>query len=172
MKLAAVFLVLVLGITSPLVACSPGAESPGTTDSVDSSSSGTDAQFETDNPDDSTFTDDAGNEMQVGENLVLPPEWPALVPTPEGSLIAVSIVDSETAVATWQTPGDVFVAEQSLVELFESGGFEVTKSVDLSTDANTVYTAVGNGLDVTISATSGEVQSDPGEITVLVNPGM
>ena len=127
-------------------------------------------QFESDNPEDSTFTDDAGNEMQVGENLELPADWPAAVPTPEGRLIAVSIIDESTAVATWQVDGDVVTAENALVEAFTLNGFRAERSEDLSTDSITVYTAVGNDLDVTVSATPGAGESDPGEITLLVNP--
>ena len=173
MKLPAALLLSVLAATTTTVACA-NFELPNSNDSASSTDPTTEsiAPFESENPDDSTFTDDAGNELQVGENLPLPPDWPADVPTPKGSLIAVSVVDTQTAVATWQTDGDVFLAEQSYVEQLASAGFTVTKSDDLSTAANTVYTAVGNGLDVTVSATSGEKETDPGEITVLVNPGL
>ena len=173
MKLPAVLLLSVLAATTTTVACT-NAELSNANGSESSSELSTEsiAPFESDNPDDSTFTDDAGNELQVGENLPLPPDWPADVPIPDGSLIAVSVVDAQTAVATWQTDGDVLLAEQSYVEQLASTGFTVTKSDDLSTDANTVYTAVGNGLDITVSATSGEKETDPGEITVLVNPGL
>ena len=179
MKLPAALLLAVLAATTTTVACTNSelsnnadlSNANGSASSIDPSTESI-APFESDNPDDSTFTDDAGNELQVGENLALPPDWPGDVPIPDGSLIAVSVVDAQTAVATWQIDGDVLLAEQSYVEQLASTGFTVTKSDDLSTEANTVYTAVGNGLDVTVSATSGEKETDPGEITVLVNPGL
>ena len=139
-----------------------------TTVSPDVSPTG--AQFEFENPDDSVFTDDAGNEMQVGSDLDVPANWPAAVPTPQGRLIAVSVVDESTAVATWQVEGDVIQAEDAFVQVMTESGFQVTRSTDLSTENISVFTAQGNDLDVTISATTGENPDDPGEITLLVNP--
>ena len=144
-----------------------GACSGATTESAPTA---TGDHFESENPDDSVFTDDAGNEMQVGSDLDLPAEWPAAMPVPEGRLIAVSVVDASTAVGTWQVEGDVNEAETIFVQTVSDAGFTVTPAADLSTDTITVYTAQGNDLDVTISATPGETPSDPGEITLLVNP--
>ncbi len=127
-------------------------------------------QFESDNPTDSTFTDDAGNEMQVGQNLDLPSDWPADIPTPAGRLVAVSIVNESTAVATWQIDGDIIEAEINYLKALESRGFQTSKSDDLSTDSISVFFAINSDFDITVSATPGEQESDPGEITVLVNP--
>jgi hypothetical protein len=132
----------------------------------------TGAQFESDNPDANVFTDDAGNELQVGDDLPLPADWPVGVPTPVGKLIAVSVVDSSTAVATWQIEGDMLIVEANYVAELEKAGFAATQSTDLSTDTISVYTAMGNGLDITISATLGAESTDPSELTVLINPAM
>ena len=128
--------------------------------------------FESDNPSDSTFTDDAGNEMQVGQDLALPSGWPSAIPTPEGRLVAVSIVDQSTAVATWQVDGDLISTENSYLKDLESRGFQTSQSTDLSTDSISVFFAINDEFDITVSATPGEQESDPGEITVLVNPAL
>jgi hypothetical protein len=159
-KLAVAMLALVLGLS--LAGC--------TSHTVTSEVSPTGAQFELDNPNDTTFTDDAGNELLVGDNLELPSNWPAAVPTPPGRLIAVSIVDESTAVATWQVEGDVNQAEDALVQEMSDSGFVVIRSDDLSTETISVFTAEGNDLDVTVSATPGANTGDSGEITLLVNP--
>jgi hypothetical protein len=132
----------------------------------------TGAQFESDNPDANVFTDDAGNELQVGDDLPIPANWPVTVPTPDGKLIAVSVVDDSTAVATWQIEGDMLSVEADYVLQLEAAGFSASQSTDLSTDTINVYTAIGNGLDITISATLGAETTDPSELTVLINPAM
>ncbi len=129
-------------------------------------------QFESDNPDDSTFTDDAGNEMLVGQDLDLPANWPSAIPTPDGRLVAVSIFDQSTAVATWQIDGDLIATENNYLQVLQSNGFNTSKSDDLSTGSISVFFAVGKDFDITVSATPGEVETDPGEITVLVNPSL
>ncbi len=125
--------------------------------------------FETSNPEDKLFDDGSGNELEVGSDLSLPPDWPEGVPTPVGALISVSVIDDRTAVATWSVEGDVFQAQQSFLAEFHSG-FSVEPIPDLSTDTIIVYGATGNGFDITISSTLGERSTDPGEITLLVNP--
>jgi hypothetical protein len=132
----------------------------------------TNNQFEPDNPDDSTFTDDAGNEMRVGQDLDLPADWPAGIPTPDGRLVAVSVVDQSTAVGTWQVDGDLIQIENDYLQVLQSSGFETSRSEDLSTESITVFFAVNNDFDITVSATPGENPTDPGEITVLVNPAL
>ncbi len=126
-------------------------------------------RFETSNPEDKLWDDGSGNELEVGSDLSLPPDWPEGVPTPAGALISVSVIDDRTAVATWSVEGDVFQAQQSFLAEFDSG-FSVEPIPDLSTDTIIVYGATGNGFDITISSTLGERSTDPGEITLLVNP--
>ncbi len=134
-----------------------------------SQTSDLDNRFETSNPEDKLFDDGSGNELEVGSDLSLPPDWPEGVPTPAGALISVSVIDDRTAVATWSVEGDVFQAQQSFLAEFNSG-FSVEPIPDLSTDTIIVYGATGNGFDITISSTLGERSTDPGEITLLVNP--
>ncbi len=125
--------------------------------------------FEPSNPEDKLWDDGSGNELEVGSDLSLPPDWPEGVPTPAGALISVSVIDNRTAVATWSVEGDVFQAQQLFLAEFDSG-FSVEPIPDLSTDTIIVYGATGNGFDITISSTLGERSTDPGEITLLVNP--
>ena len=126
-------------------------------------------QFEQSNPTDEFLDDGSGNELEVGRDLNLPSNWPQAIPTPEGSLIAISVIDERTAVATWSVQNDVFLAQKEFLTEFD-GSFAVEPLLDLSTDSIIVYGAIGNGFDVTISATLGAKADDPGEITVLVNP--
>lgn len=126
-------------------------------------------QFEQSNPTDEFLDDGSGNELEVGRDLNLPSNWPQAIPTPEGSLIAISVIDERTAVATWSVQNDVFLAQKEFLTEFD-GSFAVEPLLDLSTDSIIVYGAIGNGFDVTISATLGARADDPGEITVLVNP--
>jgi hypothetical protein len=127
-------------------------------------------QFEQANPADEFLDDGSGNELEVGIDLTLPSNWPQAIPTPEGSLIAVSVIDERTAVATWTARNDVFLAQKEFLTEFDES-FAIEPLLDLSTESIIVYGAIGNGFDVTISATLGAKADDPGEITVLVNPG-
>lgn len=128
-------------------------------------------RFEQSNPSDDRLDDGSGNELEIGANLTLPQGWPKDVPTPNGSLIAVSVIDERTAVATWTVQGDVFTAQEEFLTRFDST-FTVEPISDLSTETIVVYGAIGNGYDITISATLGEQSDDPGEITLLVNPSI
>jgi hypothetical protein len=127
--------------------------------------------FESSNPTDELLDDGSGNELEVGSDLPLPNNWPQGIPTPEGTLIAVSVIDERTAVATWTVQGDVFTAQKEFLTQFDST-FTVVPIADLSTDTIVVYGAIGNGYDVTVSATLGEQVNDPGEITLLINPSI
>jgi len=127
--------------------------------------------FEQSDPTDDLLDDGSGNELEVGTNLTLPQNWPQGVPTPIGSLIAVSIIDERTAVATWTVQGDVFTIQKDFLTEFDST-FAVKPISDLSTETIVVYGAIGNGFDITISATLGEQANDPGQITLLVNPSI
>jgi hypothetical protein len=127
--------------------------------------------FESSNPTDDLLDDGSGNELEVGSDLTLPNDWPQGVPTPSGTLIAVSVIDERTAVATWTVEGDVFTVQEGFLAEFDST-FTVEPLADLSTDTIAVYGVIGNGYDITVSATLGEQSSDPGEITLLVNPSL
>jgi hypothetical protein len=146
-----------------LAACSNAPEGTPT--------SGLGNHFEQSNPNDDRLDDGSGNELEVGANLTLPQGWPEGVPTPSGSLIAVSVIDDRTAVATWTVKGDVFTIQKDFLNQFDST-FTVEPIADLSTDTIVVFGAIGNGYDITISATLGEQVNDPGEITLLVNPSI
>ncbi|GEM_PF-318712 len=128
-------------------------------------------RFETSNPTDGFLDDGSGNELAVGSDLTLPGTWPEGVPTPAGTLIAFSVIDDRTAVATFSVDGDVFSSQQMFLTAFDTS-FTVEPIPDLSTDTIAVYGAIGNGYDITISATLGEQPSDRGEITLLVNPSL
>jgi hypothetical protein len=151
-----------LVITVGIGACST---SPGLSESSDLGN-----HFETSDPDDALLDDGSGNQLSVGSDLVLPLDWPVNVPTPEGTLIAVSVIGDQTAVATWSIADDVFKAQQSYLAQLDAG-FAVEPIPDLTTDTIVVYGATGNGYEVVVSATVGEETADPGEITLLVNPG-
>lgn len=126
-------------------------------------------RFETSETGDALLEDGSGNQLELGSDLSLPQEWPTNVPTPVGTLISVSVIDEHTAVATWSVVGDVFQAQQIfLVELED--GFAVESIAELTTETITVYSATGNGYEIVVSATLGEEDTDPGEITLLVNP--
>ena len=150
-----------LMITVGIGGCSSG---PSPTESTDLGN-----HFETSDPDDGLFDDGSGNQLQVGSDLSLPSDWPTDVPTPEGILISVSVIDDHTAVATWSVAGDVFDAQQVFLAELEAG-FTVEPMADLTTDTILVYVATGNGYEIVASATLGEETTDPGEITLLVNP--
>jgi hypothetical protein len=162
---ALICLALALGMS----ACSSGSNITDVTDVTETNDLGN--HFETSNSQDEILDDGSGNELAVGSDLFLPTTWPEGVPTPTGTLIAVSVIDDRTAVATWSVQGDVFQVQQMFLPAFDSG-FVVEPIPDLSTDTIVVYGAVGNGYDITVSATLGEKATDPGEITMLVNPSI
>lgn len=153
----------VVALTVGVTGCSSEPEAVQSSDLGD--------RFESSNPTDDFLDDGSGNELEVGTDLTLPADWPQGVPTPSGTLIAVSVIDDRTAVATWTVEGDVFTAQEGFLTEFDST-FTVEPLVDLSTDTISVYGAIGNGYDITVSATLGEQSSDPGEITLLVNPSL
>lgn len=148
-------------LTTGFVGCSSAVDEHATSDLGN--------QFEQSNPTDEFLDDGSGNELEVGSDLALPSNWPQAIPTPVGSLIAISVIDERTAVATWTAQGDVYLAQKEFLTEFDST-FVVEPILDLSTDSIVVYGAIGNGFDVTISATLGQQADDPGEITLLVNP--
>ena len=151
----------VVVLTTGFVGCSSAVDEAATSDLG--------SHFEQANPTDEFLDDGSGNELEVGSDLALPNNWPQAIPTPGGSLIAISVIDERTAVATWTAQGDVFLAQKQFLAEFDST-FVVEPLLDLSTDSIVVYGAIGNGFDVTISATLGQQADDPGEITLLVNP--
>lgn len=153
----------VVAVTVGVTGCASEPEAVQTSDLGD--------RFESSNPTDDLLDDGSGNELEVGTDLTLPADWPQGVPTPSGTLIAVSVIDERTAVATWTVEGDVFTAQEGFLTEFDST-FTVEPLADLSTDTISVYGAIGNGYDITVSATLGEQSSDPGEITLLVNPSL
>ena len=153
----------VVALTVGVTGCSSEPEAVQSSDLGD--------RFESSNPTDDLLDDGSGNELEVGSDLTLPTDWPQGVPTPSGTLIAVSVIDERTAVATWTVEGDVFTAQEGFLAEFDST-FTVEPLADLSTDTISVYGAIGNGYDITVSATLGEQSSDPGEITLLVNPSL
>ena len=155
--LAAATLVVAVGIGG----CSSGP------DSTTSSDLGN--RFETSVPDGSPLGDGSGNQLAMGIDLMLPTDWPIHVPTPVGSLISVSVIDENTAVGTWSIAGDVFGAQQVYLAQLEEG-FAVEPIPDLTTDTIVVYAVTGSGYEIIVSATLGEKTTDPGEITLLVNP--
>ena len=157
------FLLCVVALTIGVTGCSNEPEAAQTSDLGD--------RFESSNPTDDFLDDGSGNELEVGSDLALPADWPQGVPTPSGTLIAVSVIDERTAVATWTVEGDVFTAQEGFLAEFDST-FTVEPLAELSTDTIAVYGAIGNGYDITVSATLGEQSSDPGEITLLVNPSL
>ena len=151
----------VVVLTTGFVGCSSAVDEAATSDLG--------SHFEQANPTDEFLDDGSGNELEVGSDLALPNNWPQAIPTLGGSLIAISVIDERTAVATWTAQGDVFLAQKQFLAEFDST-FVVEPLLDLSTDSIVVYGAIGNGFDVTISATLGQQADDPGEITLLVNP--
>ena len=163
--------IAILAALMLLAGCS-SSDSSSTADNTSNTSDYSDDHFEGDADNDSTLTDEAGNELSVGKNIELPANWPSAVPTPQGSLIAVSIIDSATALGTWEIDGDVYSAQELFKNELEARGFSSSAAPELSADAIVVFTAQGQGLDITVSATLGEKNSDPGQITVLVNPGI
>jgi hypothetical protein len=151
-----------LAIAVGIGGCSTG---PGPTTSSDLGN-----RFETFDPDDGPLGDGSGNQLAMGNDLMLPMDWPINVPTPDGSLISVSVINDNTAVGTWSIAGDVFQAQQVYLAQFQAG-FAVQPMPDLTTDTIVVYAVTGSGYEIIVSSTLGEKITDPGEITLLVNPG-
>ena len=126
-------------------------------------------RFETLDAEDDPLGDGSGNQLAMGKDLMLPTGWPINVPIPYGSLISVSVINDNTAVGTWSIAGDVFQAQQMYLARLEAE-FVVEPIPDLTTDTIVVYAVTGNGYEIIVSSTLGEKTTDPGEITLLVNP--
>ena len=126
-------------------------------------------RFETPDANDDPLGDGSGNQLAMGKDLMLPTGWPINVPIPYGSLISVSVINDNTAVGTWSIAGDVFQAQQMYLARLEAE-FVVEPIPDLTTDTIVVYAVTGNGYEIIVSSTLGEKTTDPGQITLLVNP--
>ena len=126
-------------------------------------------RFETPDANDDPLGDGSGNQLAMGKDLMLPTDWPINVPIPDGPLISVSVINNDTAVGTWSIAGDVFQAQREFLAQLETE-FAVVSIPDLTTDTIVVYAVTGNGYEIIVSSTLGEKTTDPGEITLLVNP--
>lgn len=111
-----------------------------------------------------SVTDEEGNEMQLGENVSVPDNWPSEVPVYDnGKLISVMVAgDGSSVNAVWQTDATTEEAAAAYGAALESSGFTVGDTSAMSGMTNSTYE--GNGYTVTVTTLDAE-----GTATLMVN---
>ena len=142
-----------------LTACSNDAESAAEQSVADAV--GGDVNLESGGLD---VTSSDGTQIQVGENVTLPSNWPATMPTYEaGTLISVMVSgDLSTLNAIWTTENAADVAATAYGEALTNAGYTIVTGSDAGLFGGDY---VGNGYTVNVvSVTGGD-----GSTTVLMN---
>lgn len=137
-----------------LTACSGGAESAA------EQSVGGDVNLESGGMD---VTSSDGTQIQVGENVTLPSNWPATMPTYEvGTLISVMASgDLSTLNAIWTTDNPPDIAASAYGDALAKAGYAMVVGSDGGLFGGDF---VGNGYSVNVVAVAGDDRT-----TVLMN---
>ena len=115
-----------------------------------------------------TITSSDGTQVQVGENLSIPDNWPDTVPTLDGGTL-VSVMasgDGATLNAIWSTQDAPDAAASAYGAALEAAGFATIGTTEFSDVLGTAggdYT--GNGYTVNIVAVAG----DDGVTTLIMS---
>jgi hypothetical protein len=111
-----------------------------------------------------SVTDEEGNEMQLGENVSVPDNWPAEIPVYDnGKLISVMVAgDGSSVNAVWQTDATVEEAAAAYGSALEASGFTAGDTSAITGMTNATYD--GNGYTVTVTTLDAE-----GTATLMVN---
>lgn len=104
-----------------------------------------------------TVTDAEGNEMQIGENIAVPDNWPAEIPVYEdGALISVVIGSGGASInAIWTTTGTPEEAAAAYGSALESAGFSGGDTSAVAGMSSMDYTGNGYTINVTTIAADG-----------------
>ena len=103
-----------------------------------------------------SMTDEEGGGFAAGDEVDLPPAFPADVPLfTYGTLIAAAVLPEEGFTATWrmETPDEALV--ETYIAEWENAGFTQGGFLDMSTDGTRVWTyqMTSPDLEVAVSAT-------------------
>ena len=99
-----------------------------------------------------TVTQSDGTQVQIGENLSVPENWPAEVPTYDGGKLMTVTVDGDgsRANAMWQTDTPVADVMAAYSAALAAAGYTVGTNSDMGELRTADFT--GNGYAVTIMA--------------------
>jgi hypothetical protein len=111
-----------------------------------------------------TVTNSDGTQMQLGENMSVPDNWPSGLPTYDGgSLVSVVVEgDGSTVNAVWTTEEAAEDAAATYGAALESAGYTAGTTSNMAGMANTEYT----GGEYTVNVTA--LDAD-GTTTLMVN---
>lgn len=138
-------------ILSPgLAGCGQAAETIAE-NAMEAGLSGADVNIEDDGV---TITDEEGNEMAVGENVAIPDNWPAEVPTYDTGTLTIVTVSPDGVYAAWTVDGSAQDAADAYGSALEGAGYEVGTEGNAGGSIFREYT--GNGWTVTFSSAEGD----------------
>jgi hypothetical protein len=111
-----------------------------------------------------SVTDSNGNQVQIGEDVTMPDNWPAEVPQFSGGKLASVMVagDGASVNAMWTTDASVADAAKAYDEALIGAGFTQDQTTSAADAVSNSYS--GNGYTITLI-----VGGSDGQTTVLVN---
>ena len=104
-----------------------------------------------------SVTDSNGNQVQIGEDVTMPDNWPAEVPQFEGGKLASVMVagDGASVNAMWTTEASVADAAKSYGDALTGAGFTQDQTANAGGMENAQYTGNGYSVNVIVSGSDG-----------------
>lgn len=111
-----------------------------------------------------SVTDSNGNQVQIGEDVAVPDNWPAEVPKLEGAKLASVMVagNGSSVNAMWTTDASAADAMKSYSDALTSAGYTNDNTTNAGGVESTSWT--GNGYSINVVA-----QSSDGQTNVIVS---
>jgi hypothetical protein len=111
-----------------------------------------------------SVTDSNGNQIQIGEDVAMPDNWPSAVPKFDGGKLASVMVagDGASVNAMWTTDASADEAAKAYNDALLGAGFTQEQSMAAGGVGGGTYS--GNGYKVNVVVTGAD-----GQTTVLVN---
>jgi len=111
-----------------------------------------------------SVTDSNGNQVQIGEDVTMPSNWPADVPQFAGGKLASVMVagDGSSVNAMWTTDAAVADAAKAYGDALTGGGYTQDQTANAGGAETSQYSGNGYQVNVVVSGTDGST-------TVLVN---
>jgi hypothetical protein len=160
-RVATSALAAILALGVPVIAGCGGAIQNAAEEAAGNSAVGGDVNIEDDGI---SVTDSNGNEIQLGDDVSLPDNWPSAVPAFEGGQLKSVMVagDGASVNAVWQADGTADEAAKAYGAALEAAGF--TPGDMTSTAGMTGGDYTGNGYKVNVVVIAAD-----GTTSVMVN---
>jgi hypothetical protein len=111
-----------------------------------------------------SITDSNGNQVQIGEDVTMPDNWPAEVPVVEGGKLASVMVagDGASVNAMWSTEAAVPDASKAYADALTSAGYKQDQTANAGGVESSQWSGNGYSVNVIVSGADGTT-------SVLVN---